>query len=77
MTIDCNEDTKANSNDAHLRNLPMTSKDGIFRYNGDDTNGDDNDDGQYLDQQAGIATFQRRHDFWHTLAGVVGNVLEW
>ena len=24
-----------------------------------------------------LTRFHRRHDFWHTLAGIVGNVLEW
>lgn len=53
-------------------------KDGIFRAD-DDDDGYHNHHGTSPRNQhtAGIASFQRRHDFWHTLAGIVGNVLEW
>lgn len=49
---------------------PVQGKDGLFR-----------DDGRLRRRSRhngrSLANFQQRHDFWHTLAGVVGNVLEW
>lgn len=46
---------------------PDPGKDGLFR--------DGCDEHSYGGRS--LVAFQRRHDFWHTLAGIIGNVLEW
>ena len=64
-----------NGDSDHEPVAPRTSlddgKDGIFR---DNENPHRHSPGVTA---KGIANFQQRHDFWHTLAGIAGNVLEW
>ena len=50
-------------------------KDGIFRD--DDNNENLRDPTTSAPPTMGLSNFQQRHDFWHTLAGIAGNVLEW